>query len=93
MGSYLVGIAFFVGILEVCFLYKVVWEECLCLGWEYSINFTYKVVWGGVYDSGCGMIFIFRTKLFGEMSTPRRRILLIFRIKSSSVVSTPRGSV
>lgn len=49
MGSSLVGIAFFVGILEVCFLYKVVWEECLCLGWEYSINFTYKVVWGGVH--------------------------------------------
>lgn len=73
MGSSLVGIAFFVGILEVCFLYKV--------------------VWGGVYDSGGGMIFIFRTKLFGEMFTPRRRILLIFRIKSSSVVSTPRGSV
>ena len=49
MGSSLVGIAFFVGILEVCFLYKVAWEECLCLGWEYSINFTYKVVWGDVH--------------------------------------------
>lgn len=72
MGSPLVGIAFFVGILEVCFLYKVVWEEFMLRG---------------------GVCYIFRTKLFGEMSTPRRRILLIFRIKSSSVVSTPRGSV
>ena len=60
---------------------------------EYAIYFSYKVVWGGVYDSGGGMIFIFRTKWFGEMSTPRRWILLIFRIKSSSVVSTLRGSV
>ena len=70
MGSSLVGIAFFVGILEVCFLYKVVWEEFMLRG-EYAIYFSYKVVWGGVYDSGCGMIFIFCTKLFGEMSTPR----------------------
>ena len=51
MGSSLVGIAFFVGILEVCFLYKVVWEEFMFRG-EYAIYFSYKVVWGGVYDSG-----------------------------------------
>lgn len=48
MGSSLVGIAFFVGILEVCFLYKVVWEEFMLRG-EYAIYFSYKVVWGDVH--------------------------------------------
>lgn len=48
MGSSLVGIAFFVWILEVCFLYKVVWEEFMLRG-EYAIYFSYKVVWGDVH--------------------------------------------
>ena len=48
MGSSLMGLPFLVGILEVCFLYKVAWEKFMLRG-EYAIYFLYKVVWGDVH--------------------------------------------
>lgn len=45
MGSSLVGIAFFVGILEVCFLYKVVWESVYVSGG--SIVLILRTKWFG----------------------------------------------